>query len=403
MSVFEAHKLDYKTRLRIRLTLGNSVGIGDGERLLDQVGNHEDWWAVSEEFSNGGTGVGQRLELIHVELSIDVAVADLEVFLPNAVKNIRSLGCNLEEPCRGTAGGILGGKKEGEDGLGDLVISKHAHHGCRLHQILGGQALRLSLTPTLRLDHDQNPSIHDAGDFSSSSHANLGFGGTLGEFRKNHVGRLLSIPGLGVGKNDGEVDKLKSCGDQIIIIGNLLDGLIGDVVTNKGAARDGTHKFTKLGHERNGLAIILLGNVEESLEIGLVHLLLAGEIVRESLAGEEAVETLAEIHVELAVEENPVVLSEELVGDIDDTRLYIHRGVENFASHVASGRNYDEPAKEPMLVSVTNFKANQGVGNQILLVEDRDTAQGTAQPLGIILFKLGVHGLQERSNERCLE
>lgn len=38
-----------------------------------------------------------------------------------------------------------------------------------------------------------------------------------------------------------------------------------------------------------------------------------------------------------------------------------------------------------------------------ILVEDRDAAQGTALPLGIVLLELGVHGLQERTNEGLLE
>ncbi len=38
-----------------------------------------------------------------------------------------------------------------------------------------------------------------------------------------------------------------------------------------------------------------------------------------------------------------------------------------------------------------------------ILVEDGNAAEGTAQPLGMVFLKLGVHGLQERANEGRLE
>lgn len=38
-----------------------------------------------------------------------------------------------------------------------------------------------------------------------------------------------------------------------------------------------------------------------------------------------------------------------------------------------------------------------------ILVEDGDAAEGTAEPLGMVFFKLGVHGLEERADEGSLE
>lgn len=38
-----------------------------------------------------------------------------------------------------------------------------------------------------------------------------------------------------------------------------------------------------------------------------------------------------------------------------------------------------------------------------ILVEDGDAAEGTAEPLGMVFFKLGVHGLEERADEGRLE
>lgn len=38
-----------------------------------------------------------------------------------------------------------------------------------------------------------------------------------------------------------------------------------------------------------------------------------------------------------------------------------------------------------------------------ILVEDGDAAQRTAEPLGVVFLKLGVHGLEEGANEGRLE
>lgn len=38
-----------------------------------------------------------------------------------------------------------------------------------------------------------------------------------------------------------------------------------------------------------------------------------------------------------------------------------------------------------------------------LLVEDRDTAKGAAEPFAVVLLKFGVHGLEKGSNEWFLE
>lgn len=43
----------------------------------------------------------------------------------------------------------------------------------------------------------------------------------------------------------------------------------------------------------------------------------------------------------------------------------------------------------------------QNRGN--LLVEDRNTAEGTAEPFGVIFLELGVHGFQEGTDEWHLE
>jgi hypothetical protein len=105
-----------------------------------------------------------------------------------------------------------------------------------------------------------------------------------------------------------------------------------------------------VGHEGGGLVVVVLGDLEEAGEVVLVDLLLAGQVGGEGLAGEEAVETLAEVDVGLAVEEDEVVVSEELGGDIDDARLDVAGRVEDLAREVAGGSDDNEPGEDVSVI-----------------------------------------------------
>jgi hypothetical protein len=86
-----------KTQLEYaKLTLRNSVGIGQGESLLSDVGNHDDRRAPSEKLTDNGTSVCETFELVHSDGSVRVTVADLDILLSDTIKDIGSLGGNLE-------------------------------------------------------------------------------------------------------------------------------------------------------------------------------------------------------------------------------------------------------------------------------------------------------------------
>ncbi|KAI6776070.1 hypothetical protein HG530_000015 [Fusarium avenaceum] len=280
--------------------------------------------------------------LIHGDGSVGVTVADLDVLLSDTVKDIGSLGGNLEQPSGSTAGGILRSEKEGEDGLGDLVVVEHAEKRSGLLNVVGF-ALLLGLPPALRLDHRQNPGIHDTGDLTTSSHADLALGGALGKLGQDHISGLLSVPGLGERKDNGKVDKFEGSGDQVVILSDLGNGLIGDVVADKGSARDGTHDLTELMHERNGLATGVLGHLKEMLEVVVVRLLLTGQVAFESFAGEKTVEALAEVDMSLSIKEHPVVVSKKLRGNVDNSGLDVAGRVEDLAGHITGRSNNNEP------------------------------------------------------------
>lgn len=264
-----------------------------------------------------------------------VSVTDLEVLLTNAVKNIRALGSDLEEPSGSTAGGILRGEEESEDGLGDLVVGELAEKRSRLFKTLGGTG-SLGLAPLLGVQDGLDPAIHDTGNITSSSHAHLALGGALGELGDDHVGRLLAVPGLGVGKNDGEVDQFESLSDEEVVGGDLANGLVRDVEADKGAAGNGRHEITEMRHEGNRLVASVLGGLQELLEVLLVNLLLTGQVRSQGLASEEAVESLTEVDMGLAVEEHPVGGAKELVGGVDNAGLNVSGGVEDLTGHITS-------------------------------------------------------------------
>lgn len=196
-----------------------------------------------------------------------------------------------------------------------------------------------------------DPEVENALLLAASQHADLGLGGTLGELVQDHVGALLAVPALGKGQDDGEVDKLKRSSDEVVVVGDLLDSLLGAVVPNKGPAADSSDQETELLHERNVLALVLdLRELDEALVVLVVDLLLAGQVLLERLAGEQAVETLAVVDVSFAVEEDPVLGAEELVCGIDDAGLDEVGRVEDFAGHV-TGRGDDNEPEEVLLAS----------------------------------------------------
>ena len=189
-----------------------------------------------------------------------------------------------------------------------------------------------------------NPEVKNALLLAASRHADLGLRGALGELVQDHVGTLLAVPALGEGQDDGEVDQLERSGDEVVVVGNLLDSLLRAVVANEGPAADSGDQDTELLHEGDVLALVLdLGELDEALVVLVVDLLLTGKVLLECLAGEETVQALAVVDVGLAVEEDPVLGAEELVGGIDDAGLDEGRRVEDLAGNVAGRADNDEP------------------------------------------------------------
>jgi hypothetical protein len=324
--------------------LGNGIFGSDREVLLREVRDHDYGRAVTESLLNDCTSPGQLLKVVKRDRGVNVTVAGLDVLLTNLLKVFRAVGHDLEKPCSSGRSGVLGGEEEGEDGHGDLKIAEPTNNHGRL---LGVLALLDRLTVVLRLDHVGDPEVENAFLLAASLHADLGLSGTLGELVQDHIGALLAIPALGEGQDDGEVDKLERSSDEVVVVGDLLDSLLRAVVTDEGPAADSSDQETELLHERNVLALVLdLGELDEALVVFVVDLFLAGQVLLERLAGEQTVETLAVVDVGLAVEEDPVLGAEELVGGIDDAGLDKVGRVEDLAGHITGRSDNDEPEKQ---------------------------------------------------------
>jgi hypothetical protein len=318
--------------------LRDSVIGSDGEVLLCEVRNHDDWRAVAESLFDNGAGPLKLFYRIERQRSVDVTIPSLDVLFADFLEELWSVSHDLEQPCSGRRGSVLGGEEEGEDSHGDFEVAEPANDS---RWLLGIVNLLASLDPLavlLRLNHVVHPEVKNAVLLATSRHADLGLCGALGEFHKNHVGGLLSVPALGKGQDDGEVDKLKRSSNQVVVVGDLLHGLFGAVVANESPAAHSGDQLAELLHPWNVLALVLdLGELHPAFEVVVVDLLLAWQVLLECLAGEEAVEALAVVYVCAAVEEDPVLGTKELVCRIDDARLDEVGRVEDLARHVASG------------------------------------------------------------------
>lgn len=323
---------------------GHSVLWRHREVLLGKVRDHDDRGTVAESLLDNGASPLELLNGVKGKRGVDIAVPGLDVFLADLVKVLGSVGHDLEQPCSGRGGGVLRGEEECEDGHGDFKVAEPADHGSGLLRVIDLFACLDPLAVLFRLNHVIDPKVQNAFLLAPSSHADLALCGALGELVENHVGALFAVPGLGEGNDDWEVDQLKGGGNQIVVVGNLLDSLVGAVVANKGAAAKGRDHQTEFLHPGHVLALILnLGKMNELLKVSVVDVLLARKVLFKRLASEETVEALAVVDVGAAIEENPVFGAQELVGDIDDARLNKCWRIEDLAGHVAGRSNDDEP------------------------------------------------------------
>jgi hypothetical protein len=320
-------------------TLRNTVLRSDVESLLDLVGNHKNGGTVTKLLLNNGTSVNHLINHVDVQTLVWVTVSHTKLLLTDFSQNVGSVGKDLELPGGGRRGGVLGGEQEGEDGHGDFNVGESTDNH-RLGSLVVFLLFSAELLVLARVNHALNPVVHGALWLLSFLHGDLGHLCALGKFLKNIIGALLSVPGLGVRQDNREVDELKSGGNLVVVLGNVGDSLVADVASTEGSKREGAVDVTELSHVLSWLSV--LGELNPSLKVLVVNLLLLGEVTSERLAVEKTVQSLAIIDVVLSIKENPVGRTENLLCDVDDTRVDVHRGVEDLSCQITTGGDNDE-------------------------------------------------------------
>lgn len=335
-------------------TLWNGVVFSDWEILLNFVWNHQDWWAVSESLLNHGTGVGHVVQKIHSCWLEDIPITDGELFSAELGEDFWSVSEKLEQPGSGTRGSVLRSEQESKQSLADLLVGEIPYYGWCTWSFSVNLTGFDTTFPFLGGNHRLDPMIEDASWFSGCiGHGVLGLLSTDFESVKNKIGRLLAIPGTSEWDDDWEVDKVQSSSDVDVVLGDDGNGLSGDVVSAESLARKSNVDVTELRHEWLWLSIDVLAQLNPSLEVSVIDLLLTWEVRLHSSASEQSVETLAEIRVTLSIEEDKVGGAKKLDRNVDDTRTDIAGGVHALSSQIA-GRGDDNEPKTSYVSKISN-------------------------------------------------
>lgn len=145
----------------------------DWEILLGDIGNKDDWRAVSEAFLDDGAGPDHGLEHVHVERLVAITTSQSHILLADFVQEFWTIGHDLEQPGASAGCGILGCKKKGQDGLGDFKVCELAEN---LRRFLGRIDLFApgnSLAVFGRILDLFDPGISNASHFTARGHADL--------------------------------------------------------------------------------------------------------------------------------------------------------------------------------------------------------------------------------------
>lgn len=153
--------------------LFQSIIGSDWEILLGDIGNKDDWRAVSEAFLDDGPGPDHGLEHVHVEWLVAVTTSQSHILLANLVQEFWTIGHDLEQPGASAGCGILGCKKKGQDGLGDFKVCEFAKNLGRFLGWIDLFAPGNPLTVFGRILDLFDPRISDACHFTAGGHADL--------------------------------------------------------------------------------------------------------------------------------------------------------------------------------------------------------------------------------------
>lgn len=324
---------------------GHSIARREREILFREVGNEDDGRPVAEELLDDRVGVGERLQHGQVEGPVLVAAPRGQVLLPQTTEHVGALGEDLEQPGRGAAGRVLRREEEGEERLADLLVREPADEVRRSFR--PRRAPRGPFAVPLGFHHVEHPVVHDTRGCRAGRHVRFAGGRAARELGVDGFGRPPAPPRLGEGDvyREWDVHQLEGVRDEVEVIGDSLDGILGYVVPEEGAARDRAVDLAKQGHESRRTPLVRLAGGGELVEVVGHHILLCREICGDGLVREQRSQPPSVLGMGLSMQENPGLVANDVLGNRDETWFGVCGRLENFVGYISVGGEDNKPVQ----------------------------------------------------------
>jgi len=246
--------------------LRDGVVVGHGEGLLDEVGDHEDGRAMTENLTRDGIEVRHLFEPLEGHGRLGVVATNGGLLGANLGENLGVVGEVLESESERRGHGVyrmrrvnllferdslprltLRSEDEGKENEGHLVVRVLAEN-----EVGPLSTLSLVLPVVLGGEDRLDPSVEQAVGLGARGHALLGGGSGVGEVLDGNGAGTASVPDLGSGESyeksvksvaeleersprgsrltEGEVDEFESFGDLPVLGRDLADALLSNVV-----------------------------------------------------------------------------------------------------------------------------------------------------------------------------
>ncbi|KAI6749483.1 hypothetical protein HG530_014897 [Fusarium avenaceum] len=127
------------------------------------------------------------------------------------------------------------------------------------------------------------------------------------------------------------------------VLSNPLDGILRNVISEKGSTGKSTVDLPKGTHKSHWLALVGLACSDESTEVIIVNLLLYGQICAESFVHEEAVQSSTEFSMCFTLKEDPGAWSHEGLGHGNNAWFDECWGLEDLVCNITIGSENHEP------------------------------------------------------------
>lgn len=315
-------------------TGGNRVVVGERERLLDEVGDHDDGRSVSENLLGDGVDEGHLVEDVESDRSVEIGTTNSSLFLSDLGEDLRVVGEMLEGEGDGGRHGVLTGEDEGEQDEGHFVVGVLSEDEVGS---FGGFVVCFSVG--LGGENLLNPGVEQTIGDSSGGHSLLRVSSSGGEELDGDSSSSTGFPDFRSREGEGEVDEFESLSDEPVLVGNLLRVDFRDVASAEDSERS---LHVEISEEHLVRLVIRVGVGHPFRKGCAVDAILHLEVDSERLSGEETIESLSVLVVDLSVQEDPVLGEKDLLGGTDEAGFSISRAVENLSRVIRRGGDDNE-------------------------------------------------------------